>query len=298
MGDALEPDNGQVRMTGLQMGAFLVAAGDAARRRLQTRALQRTSTLIQISFRATSRTSCGVPGPRNTSRKFPTIDTASRSQEPWEAIRDLTAEHGWTTAMLEHIRADHRELAEDLTQANVSAWQQHALVGSHDGDNGGKLFVSDRASGSWRFGKRTFVLSGISLRPAGSPSDSTPAAPPGDHSRWLFGALMEALVTVLSVPAAARAEISAHAGRPTPSHSRGIAERCARPCRCRFPSERLYWWSCRPEVRSPWLRNTDPNRRALTEPYCCGWRRRAQQRIRRHGPQRYRSPVTFQTITG
>ena len=43
--------------------------------------------------------------------------------------------------MLEHRKADIHELYADLTQANVSAWQQWAIAGRRD--NGHNLFVGD-----------------------------------------------------------------------------------------------------------------------------------------------------------
>jgi hypothetical protein len=134
------------------MGAFN-AAGDAARRRLQTRALQRTLDADQNLVPGYIQTSC-----ESGAAEYIAEISYHRYRKPQPGTLRLFA----TSLRNNGPRqcgthwADHRELAEDLTQANVSAWQQHALVGSHDGDNGGRLFVSDRASGSWRFGKRTF----------------------------------------------------------------------------------------------------------------------------------------------
>ena len=60
--------------------------------------------------------------------------------------------------MLEHIRADHRELAEDLTKANVSAWAQYTLVGPNRGDTGGKYFYLTLPRETWKVGRRTPAL--------------------------------------------------------------------------------------------------------------------------------------------
>lgn len=72
-----------------------------------------------------------------------------------QAIAAKAAEHGLRTSMLEHIDSGHADLFADLTEANVSVWQQYTLAypaGSDDGaqyywpDNGGAtLTLANRA---------------------------------------------------------------------------------------------------------------------------------------------------------
>jgi hypothetical protein len=155
----LEPDNGAVRVDGPRMGALLRAAGDAAR---------------QAGF---NRMRFVVPSTKdpnlvpNYLRDILALPSAERyitelayhryrTPKPGtlESIRDLARAHGWSTSMLEHIRGDHWELAQDLTVGNVSAWAQYTLVGPHGGDNGGHYFFSDSANHTWHVGRRTLVL--------------------------------------------------------------------------------------------------------------------------------------------
>jgi hypothetical protein len=58
------------------------------------------------------------------------------------AIGDRARRFGVRTAMLEHIRGDHRELVEDLTVAGASAWEQFAAAGCQK-DGGGEYVVAD-----------------------------------------------------------------------------------------------------------------------------------------------------------
>ena len=155
----LEPDNGKVRMSPDQMGVYLVAAGDAARKAgFQRMRFSMPSTLDPNLVPEYVQKVLNHPG----AAAYITELSYHRYRTPlpatFDQLRSLSKAHGWTTAMLEHIRADHRELAEDLTKANVSAWAQYTLVGPHRGDTGGKYFYSDRAAGTWKVGRRTPAL--------------------------------------------------------------------------------------------------------------------------------------------
>lgn len=50
---------------------------------------------------------------------------------------------GAQTSMLEHMGSDHVALREDLTLANVSAWQQYTLAFVGTNDTGGKYYLVD-----------------------------------------------------------------------------------------------------------------------------------------------------------
>jgi uncharacterized protein YjdB len=57
------------------------------------------------------------------------------------AIAQRAARYGMRTAMLEHGGSGHEHLHEDLTLANVSAWQQFGLAFCTTNDIGGQYFV-------------------------------------------------------------------------------------------------------------------------------------------------------------
>jgi O-glycosyl hydrolase len=155
----LEADNGRVRLSPDQMAVFLKAAGDAARKAgFKRMRFSLPSTLDPNRVPDYVEKVLSHPG----AAAYMTEISYHRYRTPlpatFEQMRKLSDEHGWTTAMLEHIRADHRELAEDLTKANVSAWAQYTLVGPHGGDTGGHYFYSDSAAGTWKVGSRTRAL--------------------------------------------------------------------------------------------------------------------------------------------
>jgi glucosylceramidase len=112
------------------------------------------------------------------------------------------------TAMLEHIRADHRELAEDLTKANVSAWAQYTLVGPHGGDTGGHYFYSDSSGGTWKVGRRTPALAQFFnyVRPGATRVEATSDDP--ELVPVAFRRPDGGFVTVISSTGAARADLT------------------------------------------------------------------------------------------
>lgn len=78
------------------------------------------------------------------------------------AIRARATKAGATTAMLEHLKANAQEFYADMTEANVSAWQQWAIAGRVD--NGNYLFVGDpsaKIGEQLSFGRRTAFLAQI-----------------------------------------------------------------------------------------------------------------------------------------
>jgi O-glycosyl hydrolase len=80
---------------------------------------------------------------------------------------------GRQTAMLELIGADHNVLHEDLTRANVSAWQQYALA-YPTGDNGAQYYTVD-GSGNIQLSSRARFLRQYfrSVRPGARRIDAT-----------------------------------------------------------------------------------------------------------------------------
>lgn len=205
----LEPDNGAVRMSPDRMGEFLVAAGNAARKA----GFQK----IRFSMPSTKDPNL-VPEYVQEVLKHPgaaayiTELSYHRYRAPlpatFDQLRSLSKEHGWTTAMLEHIRGDHRELAEDLTRANVSAWAQYTLVGPHGGDNGGHYFYSDSTVGTWSVGHRTPALAQFFnyVRPGATRVEATSDDP--ELVPVAFRRPDGRFVTVISASGAARADLT------------------------------------------------------------------------------------------
>ena len=75
------------------------------------------------------------------------------------AIRDAAKALGVPTAMLEFARGTERELFEDLTQANVSAWSRFSLAGPTGGPlAGGQYFYVSRADSTFRYRSTTWPL--------------------------------------------------------------------------------------------------------------------------------------------
>ncbi len=79
----------------------------------------------------------GVPGALDA------LDTFSyhrydepTSRESVESIAAVAAQYNLKTAMLEHVGADYRELLQDLTVGNVSAWQQYGIASTQTEDRG------------------------------------------------------------------------------------------------------------------------------------------------------------------
>jgi hypothetical protein len=79
------------------------------------------------------------------------------TQTVLNGIRTAALNFGAHTAMLEHIGADQNELYEDLTQADVSSWQQYTLAFSGP-DVGGKYYVVNAAGTGFSLGSRTRFL--------------------------------------------------------------------------------------------------------------------------------------------
>ncbi len=78
------------------------------------------------------------------------------------AIAATARKAGASTAMLEHLNAGVREFHRDMTEANVSAWQQWAMVGLRD--DGDYLLVADLSKPAGkriRLGERAQSLSQI-----------------------------------------------------------------------------------------------------------------------------------------
>jgi hypothetical protein len=57
-----------------------------------------------------------------------------------QAIAAKAQQHGLRTSMIEHIDSGHADLFADLTEANVSVWQQYTLAFPAGSDNGAQYF--------------------------------------------------------------------------------------------------------------------------------------------------------------
>ena len=205
----LEPDNGRVRLSPDQMGVYLVAAGDAARKAgFQKIRFSMPSTLDPNLVPEYVQKVLNHPG----AAAYVTELSYHRYRRPlpatFDQLRSLSKEHGWTTAMLEHIRSDHRELAEDLTKANVSAWAQYTLVGPHGGDTGGHYFYSDSSLGTWKVGRRTPALAQFFnyVRPGATRVEATSDDP--ELVPVAFRRPDGGFVTVISSTGPARADLT------------------------------------------------------------------------------------------
>ncbi len=142
----LEPDNGFV-IDGTQMGQNIVAAGSAARAAGFTNlTFAAPSTLAAANAVPYLDAIRAVPG----AALFVSEVTYHRygvqpQPSTLTGILSAAVSVGAQTGMLEHIRGDHHELYEDLTQANVSSWQQFTLAMNGPTDNGGALYLVDPA---------------------------------------------------------------------------------------------------------------------------------------------------------
>jgi len=205
----LEPDNGKVRLSPDQMAVYLVAAGDAARKAgFQRVRFSMPSTMDPNLVPEYVQKVLNHPG----AAEYVSELSYHRYRPPlpatFDQLRSLSKEHGWTTAMLEHIRADHRELAEDLTKANVSAWAQYTLVGPHGGDTGVHYFYSDSALGTWKVGSRSPALAQFFnyVRPGATRVEATSDDP--ELVPVAFRRPDGRFVTVISASGAARADLT------------------------------------------------------------------------------------------
>ncbi len=205
----LEPDNGKVRMSPDQMGVFLVAAGDAARKAgFQKMQFSMPSTLDPNLVPQYVQKTLKHPGAAGYITELSYHRYRTPVAATFDQLRSLSKDHGWTTAMLEHIRADYRELAEDLTRANVSAWAQYTLVGPHGGDTGTHYFYSDSAAGTWKVGRRTPALAQFFnyVRPGATRVEATSDDP--ELVPVAFRRPDGRFVTVISASGAARADLT------------------------------------------------------------------------------------------
>ncbi|HSE66136.1 MAG TPA: glycoside hydrolase family 30 beta sandwich domain-containing protein, partial [Gemmatimonadales bacterium] len=205
----LEPDNGAVRMSPDQMGDYLVAAGNAARKAgFEKMRFSMPSTKDPNLVPEYVQGVLKHPG----AAAYVTELSYHRYRTPlpatFDQLRSLGKEQGWTTAMLEHIRGDHRELAEDLTKANVSAWAQYTLVGPHRGDNGGHYFYSDSTAGTWKVGHRSPALAQFFnyVRPGATRVEATSNDP--ELVPVAFRRPDGRFVTVISSTGGARADLT------------------------------------------------------------------------------------------
>jgi hypothetical protein len=87
------------------------------------------------------------------------------SDRALEQIKERARKFGNETAMLEHTTGDAKELHEDLTKVDVSAWQQWGIASTEDNNTGGDdinfyyfVNIKDPDQPKIRMGKRTAVL--------------------------------------------------------------------------------------------------------------------------------------------
>lgn len=135
----LEPDNTDF-WTGTRLGEAMVAA--AARFQERGMAIRfvgpsNTSTLRALpDFDAMIR----VPGVPARLGEFAYHRYKGVSTDMLREIGERGRRHGVRTAMLEHIGSGVDDLIEDLTVANVSAWQQFALAFRNNPKDEGSLY--------------------------------------------------------------------------------------------------------------------------------------------------------------
>ena len=139
---SLEPDN-PVRKSGSELGEMTKAAGDRARAEGFHKVMFAGPSVTDADH-APERLSgmLGVPGtgPYLAEAVYHRY-RGDPSEATLEQIKLTARAAGLRTAMLELIGADHEMLYEDLTVAEVSAWQQFSLAFPAPRDRGGTLYV-------------------------------------------------------------------------------------------------------------------------------------------------------------
>jgi O-glycosyl hydrolase len=159
---ALEPDNTD-EWDGPAVGAAMVAAAARLGKAGFSPAIIAPSTTY--SYRAAQYFDhiAGVPGAAAvlSTLSYHRYDPIGATDGTLSAISERARKFGLETAMLEHLTGDVLELHGDLTQANVSSWQQYgiAYIDSPERDRaGGYYYLVDRASGRVRMASRTRAL--------------------------------------------------------------------------------------------------------------------------------------------
>lgn len=151
-----EPDN-PVRKSGFELGRMMKAAGDRARAEgFRTVMFIAPSVTDADNAISTMRGIANVPGVAaywaeasyHLYRRGGT--TANRN-----VIRDFARAAGLRTAMTEFIGATAEMLHDDLTEANVSSWEQYTLAFPR-ADNGGHYYVPD--GGGFVLGRKSWYL--------------------------------------------------------------------------------------------------------------------------------------------
>lgn len=133
-----EPDGGSAQRNGTQLGNMLKAAGDRVRQRGFQKVMfvvPTTTTVNNFPARWD-----GILAVAGTAQYIAEASYHRYGATPTIAdlntIRDRAAARGARTGMLERIGADYKDLYEDLTEANVSAWRQLTLAFPGDDDGG------------------------------------------------------------------------------------------------------------------------------------------------------------------
>jgi O-glycosyl hydrolase len=138
----LEPDNTPF-WRGHQIGQALAATGTRLRNHGFNAQAVAPSTANMRSAVTYFDDLVNVPGVRPFISLLAYHRYGGRSADALRAIAERASRYRIQTGMLEHIGSGHDDLYADLVVGNVSAWQQYALAGGAERDNGGTYYLVD-----------------------------------------------------------------------------------------------------------------------------------------------------------
>lgn len=147
-----EPDNSTVTFTETQLGPAVAAAGQRLRAAGFDPVFVSPSTAFARRavnyFDGMARTAAALPFVGEIS--YHRYDNGGVAGADLEEIAARARQHGIKSSMLEHIGSGHEDLYDDLTVAQVSAWEQFGLAFCDtNGDNSGnRYFWIDNADPS------------------------------------------------------------------------------------------------------------------------------------------------------
>ena len=154
----LEPDN--TPWDGHRLGRALVATAQRLRRHGFHPCFTAPSTTAMVNAPMYFDGLASVSGAAGLLRELSYHRYRGSSEATLRTIAERAARYRLDTAMLEHIGSGYEDLHEDLTVANVSAWQQFALAFPAE-DNGAQYYVIDqtnRDAPGVHAGQRTWFL--------------------------------------------------------------------------------------------------------------------------------------------
>jgi hypothetical protein len=154
----LEPDNNTFWTTGSMVGQALAATAAALSAGGYHPAFIAPSTMDASRASTYFDAMVATPGVQGNISELSYHRYANANGTSLAAIGARVAQYRVRSAMLEHIGSDYNDLIADLTQAQVSAWQQFALA-YPTGDNGAQYYAVDASNPS-----RPIVLLGSRTR--------------------------------------------------------------------------------------------------------------------------------------